>query len=172
MGPPLAAHAQLPLRPSNPHMQSSLPNSPPPRPAAGSGVNQWESDAPPKYVNNSHLSARVGQLNPDWNEDSSGGRLQRAGSGGEVAGRSRVRRKGGTSAARLAGCSAWRRPAFLTMRRCLAVRGVEVPSKQKACPLARLLSGDIPVLAAPAEEATMSRFLAAVELTGRDGTLA
>lgn len=36
------------------------------------GVNQWDSDAPPKYVNNTHLSARVGRLNPDWNEDASG----------------------------------------------------------------------------------------------------
>lgn len=35
-------------------------------------MNQWDSDAPPKYVNNTHLSARVGRLNPDWNEDSSG----------------------------------------------------------------------------------------------------
>ena len=25
----------------------------------------------PKYVNNTHLSARVGQLNPAWNEDQS-----------------------------------------------------------------------------------------------------
>lgn len=35
------------------------------------GVNQWDGDAPPKYVNNTHLSARVGRLNPDWNADSS-----------------------------------------------------------------------------------------------------
>ncbi|KAL4427135.1 hypothetical protein ABPG77_001139 [Micractinium sp. CCAP 211/92] len=39
--------------------------------AIDNGVNQWDSDAPPKYVNNTHLSARVGRLNPDWNQDSS-----------------------------------------------------------------------------------------------------
>ena len=37
------------------------------------GVNQWDSESGPKYVNNTHLSARVGRLNPDWNEDQSGG---------------------------------------------------------------------------------------------------
>ena len=36
-------------------------------PAAG--VNQWASSDPPKYVNNTHLSARVGSLNPRWNEE-------------------------------------------------------------------------------------------------------
>ena len=36
-------------------------------PAAG--VNQWDSSDPPKYVNNTHLSARVGSLNPRWNEE-------------------------------------------------------------------------------------------------------
>ena len=35
------------------------------------GVNQWDSESPPKYVNNTHLSARVGSLNPDWNEEQS-----------------------------------------------------------------------------------------------------
>ena len=39
---------------------------------ACAGVNQWDSDAPPKYVNNTHLSARVGRLNPDWNQDAGG----------------------------------------------------------------------------------------------------
>lgn len=39
--------------------------------AIDNGVNQWDSDAPPKYVNNTHLSARVGRLNPDWNQDAS-----------------------------------------------------------------------------------------------------
>jgi hypothetical protein len=41
-------------------------------PSACAGVNQWDSDAPPKYVNNTHLSARVGRLNPDWNQDAGG----------------------------------------------------------------------------------------------------
>jgi len=39
--------------------------------AIDNGVNQWDGDAPPKYLNNTHLSARVGNLNPSWNEDSS-----------------------------------------------------------------------------------------------------
>lgn len=39
--------------------------------AIDNGINQWDSDAPPKYLNNTHLSARVGRLNPDWNEDQS-----------------------------------------------------------------------------------------------------
>lgn len=39
--------------------------------AIDNGINQWDSDSPPKYVNNTHLSARVGNLNPAWNEDSS-----------------------------------------------------------------------------------------------------
>lgn len=39
--------------------------------AIDNGVNQWDSEGPPKYVNNTHLSARVGRLNPDWNEDAS-----------------------------------------------------------------------------------------------------
>ncbi|GAB4813079.1 hypothetical protein N2152v2_000125 [Parachlorella kessleri] len=39
--------------------------------AIDNGVNQWDSESGPKYVNNTHLSARVGRLNPDWNEDQS-----------------------------------------------------------------------------------------------------
>ena len=35
--------------------------------AIDNGVNQWDGDAPPKYSNNTHLSARVGSLNPSWN---------------------------------------------------------------------------------------------------------
>ena len=35
------------------------------------GVNQWEGTQVPKYINHTHLSARVGQLNPNWNEDQS-----------------------------------------------------------------------------------------------------
>lgn len=39
--------------------------------AIDNGINPWDSPDPPKYVNNTHLSARVGNLNPSWNEDSS-----------------------------------------------------------------------------------------------------
>ncbi len=41
------------------------------------GVNQFDSDLPPKYVNNTHLSSRVGKLNPAWNEESSDEELMR-----------------------------------------------------------------------------------------------
>ncbi|XP_010919324.1 MYG1 protein C694.04c [Elaeis guineensis] len=34
--------------------------------AIDNGINQYESDQPPKYVNNTHLSSRVGRLNLDW----------------------------------------------------------------------------------------------------------
>ena len=40
--------------------------------AIDNGVNQFDTDAAPKYVNNTHLSSRVGNLNPSWNEDCSG----------------------------------------------------------------------------------------------------
>ena len=40
--------------------------------AIDNGINQWEGDSAPKYLINTHLSARVGSLNPSWNEDSSG----------------------------------------------------------------------------------------------------
>ena len=36
------------------------------------GINAWEGDAPPRYLNNTHLSARVGNLNPQWNEPQGG----------------------------------------------------------------------------------------------------
>eukprot|EP00887_Chlorella_sp_A99_P007019 scaffold2.g7019.t1 len=39
--------------------------------AIDNGINQWDAEGPPKYVNNTHLSARVGRLNPDWNEEQS-----------------------------------------------------------------------------------------------------
>lgn len=39
------------------------------RQSKNAGVNQWDSSDPPKYVNNTHLSSRVGTLNPRWNED-------------------------------------------------------------------------------------------------------
>ena len=35
------------------------------------GINQWNVDEPPRYLTNTHLAARVGGLNPRWNEDSS-----------------------------------------------------------------------------------------------------
>ncbi|GAB4857663.1 hypothetical protein Ancab_015569 [Ancistrocladus abbreviatus] len=34
--------------------------------AVDNGINQYDSDLPPRYVNNTHLSARVGRLNLDW----------------------------------------------------------------------------------------------------------
>ncbi|EHA8591637.1 UPF0160 protein [Cocos nucifera] len=34
--------------------------------AIDNGINQYELDQPPKYVNNTHLSSRVGRLNLDW----------------------------------------------------------------------------------------------------------
>ena len=37
----------------------------------GVGINQWNVDEPPRYLSNTHLAARVGGLNPRWNEDSS-----------------------------------------------------------------------------------------------------
>lgn len=37
--------------------------------AIDNGINQWDSAAPPRYTNSTHLSARVGQLNPAWNEE-------------------------------------------------------------------------------------------------------
>lgn len=33
------------------------------------GVNQYDTDLVPKYVNDTHLSARVGRLNPDWMDE-------------------------------------------------------------------------------------------------------
>ena len=39
--------------------------------AVDNGVNQYDTDSPPLYTNNTHLSARVGSLNPDWYETTS-----------------------------------------------------------------------------------------------------
>lgn len=39
--------------------------------AIDNGINQWEGDTPPRYINSTHLSARVGALNPSWNQDQS-----------------------------------------------------------------------------------------------------
>ncbi|CAH9124943.1 unnamed protein product [Cuscuta epithymum] len=36
--------------------------------AIDNGVNQYDTDQPPKYVNNTHLSSRVGRINLDWTE--------------------------------------------------------------------------------------------------------
>ncbi|XP_010533551.1 PREDICTED: UPF0160 protein [Tarenaya hassleriana] len=36
--------------------------------AVDNGINQYETDKPPRYVNNTHLSSRVGKLNLDWIE--------------------------------------------------------------------------------------------------------
>ncbi|XP_057976409.1 uncharacterized protein LOC131163724 [Malania oleifera] len=34
--------------------------------AVDNGINQYDTDQPPRYVNNTHLSSRVGRLNLDW----------------------------------------------------------------------------------------------------------
>ncbi|KAL7183286.1 hypothetical protein ACSBR1_041882 [Camellia fascicularis] len=34
--------------------------------AIDNGINRYDTDQPPKYVNNTHLSSRVGRLNLDW----------------------------------------------------------------------------------------------------------
>ncbi|KAK7259955.1 hypothetical protein RIF29_25591 [Crotalaria pallida] len=36
--------------------------------AVDNGINQYDTDQPPKYVNNTHLSSRVGRLNLDWTD--------------------------------------------------------------------------------------------------------
>ncbi|XP_052724287.1 uncharacterized protein LOC128193999 isoform X2 [Vigna angularis] len=36
--------------------------------ATDNGINQFDTDLPPKYVNNTHLSSRVGRLNLDWTD--------------------------------------------------------------------------------------------------------
>lgn len=35
------------------------------------GINQYESDKPARYINNTNLSSRVANLNPAWNGDQS-----------------------------------------------------------------------------------------------------
>ncbi|KAM3225865.1 hypothetical protein ACQJBY_058524 [Aegilops geniculata] len=36
--------------------------------AIDNGINQYDTEQTPKYVNNTHLSSRVGRLNPDWTD--------------------------------------------------------------------------------------------------------
>ncbi|KAF8047222.1 hypothetical protein N665_3141s0002 [Sinapis alba] len=36
--------------------------------AVDNGINQYDTDKPPRYVNNTHLSSRIGRLNLDWIE--------------------------------------------------------------------------------------------------------
>ncbi|VFQ82434.1 unnamed protein product [Cuscuta campestris] len=36
--------------------------------AVDNGINQYDTDQPPKYVNNTHLSSRIGRFNLDWTE--------------------------------------------------------------------------------------------------------
>ncbi|KAL6959796.1 hypothetical protein U1Q18_039950 [Sarracenia purpurea var. burkii] len=36
--------------------------------AVDNGINQYVTDQPPRYVNNTHLSSRVGRLNLDWTD--------------------------------------------------------------------------------------------------------
>ncbi|KAG0612978.1 hypothetical protein M758_6G067100 [Ceratodon purpureus] len=33
------------------------------------GINLYDTDKPPRYANDTHLSARVGRLNPDWMDE-------------------------------------------------------------------------------------------------------
>lgn len=36
--------------------------------AIDNGINQYDTDQPPRYVNNTHLSSRVGKHNLDWTD--------------------------------------------------------------------------------------------------------
>ena len=36
--------------------------------AVDNGINRYDTDKLPRYINNTRLSARVGRLNPDWLE--------------------------------------------------------------------------------------------------------
>ncbi|KAK7350046.1 hypothetical protein VNO77_08097 [Canavalia gladiata] len=36
--------------------------------AIDNGINQYDTDQPPRYVNNTHLSSRAGRLNLDWTD--------------------------------------------------------------------------------------------------------
>ncbi|KAI9080431.1 hypothetical protein K1719_037545 [Acacia pycnantha] len=36
--------------------------------AIDNGINQYDTDQPPKYVNNTHLSSRAGRFNLDWTD--------------------------------------------------------------------------------------------------------
>lgn len=36
--------------------------------AIDNGINQFDTDQPPKYVNNTHLSSRLGRFNLDWTD--------------------------------------------------------------------------------------------------------
>ncbi|KAG5071351.1 hypothetical protein JHK86_006562 [Glycine max] len=36
--------------------------------AIDNGINRYDTDQPPRYVNNTHLSSRVGRLNLDWTD--------------------------------------------------------------------------------------------------------
>lgn len=37
--------------------------------AVDNGINQYDTDKPPRYIMNTNLSARVSQINPDWMEE-------------------------------------------------------------------------------------------------------
>ncbi|KAL3699304.1 hypothetical protein R1sor_017326 [Riccia sorocarpa] len=37
--------------------------------AVDNGIRQYDTDSPPKYANDTYLSARVGRLNPDWMDE-------------------------------------------------------------------------------------------------------
>ncbi|GMN31343.1 hypothetical protein TIFTF001_003209 [Ficus carica] len=36
--------------------------------AVDNGINQYDTDQPPRYINNTHLSSRVGRFNLDWTD--------------------------------------------------------------------------------------------------------
>jgi uncharacterized UPF0160 family protein len=40
--------------------------------AIDNGINQYDVNDPPRYIDNTNLSARVGQLNLDWMEEYTG----------------------------------------------------------------------------------------------------
>ncbi|KAH9327076.1 hypothetical protein KI387_007254, partial [Taxus chinensis] len=37
--------------------------------AVDNGINQYDTDKPARYIRNTHLSARVSRINPDWMEE-------------------------------------------------------------------------------------------------------
>lgn len=106
-------------------------------------MNQWDSEAPPKYVNTTHLSARVGRLNPDWNEDASGARVGAAALSGGAA---PFLLLSSSSSKGWRGGAGGRPPPAAKLER--------LPLARRALP--------------PADAATAERFAAAVELTGRE----
>ncbi|KAL6987808.1 hypothetical protein U1Q18_013553 [Sarracenia purpurea var. burkii] len=52
--------------PNPPTIEGTSNPSPPAIDAIDYGINQYVIDQPPRYMNNTHLSSRVGRLNLDW----------------------------------------------------------------------------------------------------------